>query len=130
MPARYEFHGEAGFVEAILERRVTALELRQMLERLFAEPAWDPKYDGLADLTGGQLELTQADVAALAEQLLSSPASRGRWAFVVTSELNRGLVRMISSLVAGVPSEVRIFESRREAIEWLVASPPRAAREP
>jgi len=128
VPARYVVHREesdeeataSAFVEEILEGEVTFAEIQAMLARLFADPAWDPAFDGMVNLTDGRLELSQEEVATIAERLIhEESASRGRWAFVLRDPLNHGLVRMFASLSDGIPAGMRIFSERREAIERL-----------
>ena len=122
MPARYALHPEAGFVEEVLEGEVALAELREVLAELFADPGWDPGFDGLVDLSAGRLHLSHVEVGAIAQQLSADrSASRGRWAFVLGDPVNHGIVRMFASMSENPPREVRIFPDRRGAVEWLVS---------
>jgi hypothetical protein len=122
LPARYVLHPEAGFVEEVLEGDVTLVELRAMFVELFADPGWDPGFDGLVDLSAGRLHLSHGEVGAIAQQLSADrSASRGRWAFVLGDPVNHGIVRMFASMSENPPRDVRIFPDRQAAVEWLVS---------
>lgn len=121
MVGRYVVHAEQRYVEEIFEGEVTLLGAAALLEAALADPAMDPGFDGLVDLRAAQLKLSYEDVRQIAHGLTHDPrASRGRWAFVVSSSLSHGIVRMLEALSDDTIT-VQIFRDHDEALAWLLS---------
>lgn len=120
MRAHYEILPERGLVLETFEGRVTVAALVPFFQSLYADPAWDPSFDGLADLTAATIDMDFDDMTKLVGYMRSSgSASRGRWAFVVGSTLNLGMSRMFQTLSDDLQDDLRFFLDREEALRWL-----------
>jgi hypothetical protein len=120
MKAHYEIDSKRGLVIETFEGRVTLKALVPFFQGLYADPKWDPSYDGLADLTAATIDMDFDDMAKLVGYMRSSgSASRGRWAFVVGSALNLGMSRMFQTLSDDLQDDLRFFLDREDALRWL-----------
>lgn len=120
MRAHYEIHAERGLVIETFEGRVTLQALVPFFQSLYADPGWDPRFDGLADLSNAVIDMDFDDMSRLVGYMRSSgSASTGRWAFVVGSALNLGMSRMFQTMSDDLQSDLRFFLDRDEAVRWL-----------
>lgn len=121
MVGRYIIHTEQRYIEEILEGEVTLPGMAALVQAALADPAMAPDLDGLVDLTAAQIKLSYEDVRELAHGLRNDHrASRGYWAFVVSSSLSHGIVRMFEALSDDAIT-VQIFRDRAPALEWLLS---------
>jgi hypothetical protein len=89
------------------------------MDRLQAHPDFRPEFGQLLDFRGvTEVTVTSAEIILLAERPIFSPDSRR--AFVVTSDLHFGLVRMFMSYreIAGEQG-IKIFRDMSAALEYL-----------
>lgn len=120
MRAHYEILPERGLVIETFEGRVTMTALVPFFQSLYADPAWDPGFDGLADFSAATIDMDFDEMSRLVGYMKSSgTASRGRWAFVVGSALNLGMSRMFQTLSDDLQSDLRFFLDREDALRWL-----------
>ncbi len=123
MPTRYRIHADRGYVEEIYEGRVTLATLNELMAAVYGDPAWNPDFHGIADFTNALIELSFDEMWSLVKFMRKSGvASRGRWAFVVPSQANYGMVRMYEALSDDLQSQICAFKTRGEALQWLGVS--------
>lgn len=120
MVGRYIIHTEQRYIEEILEGEITLPGMAALVQAALSDPAMDPSFDGLVDMTAAHIKLSYEDVRQLAHGLRNDHrASRGYWAFVVSSSLSHGIVRMFEALSDDAVT-VQIFRDRDEALTWLL----------
>jgi hypothetical protein len=118
--ARYELHPDRRLLEEVFEGSVTLAVIVGFVGTIYADPGYDPAFDGLADFTHASIDMTFDEMWMLVEGMRQSGlASRGRWAFVVPSALNLGMSRMFETLSNDLQSSIRMFMDRDEALKWL-----------
>lgn len=123
MKAHYEIFPERSLVIETFEGRVTMTALVPFFQSLYADPAWDPGLNGLADFSAATIDMDFDEMSRLVGYMKNSgTASRGRWAFVVGSALNLGMSRMFQTLSEDLQSDLRFFLDREEALRWLGGS--------
>lgn len=128
MNAHYILHVESRYVEEVFEGRVTIESLLTLMDAIYSDPAWDPAFDGVADFTDAAIDVTFEEMWGIVELMRKSgSASRGRWAFVVPSELNLGMTRMYEALSQDLQSQVQAFKRRADALVWLGVAPEQPA---
>jgi hypothetical protein len=121
MVGRYIIHTEERYIEEILEGEVTLPGMAALVQAALSDPAMDSSFDGLVDMTAAQIKLSYEDVRQIAHGLRNDHrASRGRWAFVVSSSLSHGIVRMFEALSDDAIA-VQIFRDREKALAWLLS---------
>lgn len=121
MVGRYIIHTEQRYIEEILEGEVTLPGMAALVQAALSDPAMDSSFDGLVDMTAAQIKLSYDDVRQIAHGLRNDHrASRGHWAFVVSSTLSHGIVRMFEAL-SDETITVQIFRDRDEALAWLLS---------
>jgi hypothetical protein len=94
-------------------------DLREHMERLLREPDFCPEFNQLLDFRHAtDVVITTEEIILLAARKVFSPTSRR--AFVVTTDLHFGLVRMFGSYreFAGEQG-IKIFREMPPALEWL-----------
>jgi hypothetical protein len=99
---------------------LTAEEIFAHQARLANDDNFSPDFFQLLDFTAvTSLRIDTHDVQRLAERRLYS--DQARRAFVATSTLQVGLIRMFETYheLAGSREQMRIFSNRDEALRWL-----------
>lgn len=120
MVGRYFIHTEERYIEQVLEGDVTLPGMAALIQAALSDPAMDPSFDGLVDLTAAHIKLSYDDVRHIAHGLKNDHRSaRGHWAFVVSSTLSHGIVRMFEALSDDAIT-VQIFRDRDKALNWLL----------
>ena len=120
MPVRSVIFKELRLVVTFEEGRVTFDEMRANLERLAADPDFDPEFNQLSDASRAtDSDLSSANVRLLYRRRVFSPTSRR--AVVASDKFTYGMARMIQAYVemSKAAVEVQIFRDRSSALEWL-----------
>lgn len=121
MPVSYAIDAARGVVRITIGDDFTAAEAAALLERLAGDPALVPGMPQLVDLT----RVTAAPTATESENLASALARlRGRFegarcAVIVAHPAMYGAIRQLAALAARAGVEVRPFQDRVAADEWL-----------
>jgi hypothetical protein len=106
----------------ILERfkgRVTAQEMRQFIEEVWADEAYDKSYNALVDLTEAQLDMKRTDIAAISAFLFMSPdASEGRVAIIASQPIEMALSFLFQSNIA-MKNDVAVFSTWESVRDFL-----------
>lgn len=124
MPCDYVIEVERQVVRATLSGPVTGRELRDLRERIAADPRFRPDHSLLIDLTNAVgTALTSADLQDLAR---TSTFARGaRRAFVAPDPETFGLSRMFQTYreISGGQELTEIFRNMADAERWLAEGP-------
>ncbi len=117
-----------------IEGDLVAREIVAAQRRLYVDLGFDPKCPCLWDAMNGRVaSAVSADqlrgAAAGSEEIWEQMAG-GKTAILVGRESDYGMGRMYELLAEKMPRELRVFRSKREAIEWLTLedSPASGAR--
>lgn len=119
MIGHYTVHPEFGYLEEIVKGVVTLQEMVDFLEGVVSDPNLSPEYNVLVDLSAAHIALRFDEMSVIAGMLKNDiRASRGHVAFVVSSTLNYGMVRMFEAL-SDDRITVQIFRERAAAEKWV-----------
>ncbi len=119
MPAEFEIDPEQGVVLSRGFGVFTHADYLDQMERLRRDSRFRPEFNQLVDCRAITLmNLTAAEIQDLAKKSVFNPESRR--AFVVTSEIQYGLSRMLGSYrdVHGKQT-LLVFKEMAEALSWL-----------
>lgn len=104
------------FTDAITDRALVSA-----YGRLFQEGVWQPGFDEVADLRGGDFTAVTSggleELFSLAEKALDGVPIRT--AVIAPRDLPFGLGRLYEALAAESPEVVQVFREPAEALEWL-----------
>lgn len=114
MPSAYHIDPARGLIIVSLAGPVSVYRLRQARAKVMADPAYDPRFGLLVDLSDADVTLL---IGHALRQLAERPPTAGRMAIVVASDLAYGMARMYE---LASPADVAVFHSRAEAEVWLV----------
>ncbi len=94
-------------------------DLRDHMERLLRHPDFRPEFNQLLDFRlVTDVIITAEEIVLLAARNVFSPKSRR--AFVVTSDLHFGLVRMFSAYRENAGEQgIKLFREMKAALAWL-----------
>jgi len=128
---QYTIYPEKEFVEERFQGTVEIKGLIEALQQIFADPAWNPQYNGIVDLREANMELRYPDVRTLVDFQKSHPlTSQGQWAFIADKDKNFGTMRMFHALSSELGFEVNIFKTKAEAMAWHDQLPLRPLNPP
>jgi len=100
---------------------LTEGDVTRVREQILRDPAFDPTYDQLFDVSDVEdIALSKESMARLADTSILSPAVRR--AFVATTTLQYGMARMFTTMSEQRNHVTQIFRGLDEAEAWL-ASP-------
>lgn len=124
MPAFYHIDRERKLVISTVSGVFTRLDLAEHMQRLLADPDFNPNFSQLADfshITG--IELTADDVRDFARKDVFSANSRR--AFIVAHDESESLAEMFAILrdVAGERG-IRVFRTLQDGIDWIISRVP------
>jgi hypothetical protein len=93
------------------------------LETIFASPGYRPGFDFLVDRRNAEAP-TADEARRMVAFIYRNRAAciDSRWAIVVTSDADFGMVRMTQALAADHPTEIEVFRDMDRAISWLADS--------
>ena len=120
MPLTYHIDRERRLVICTGSGTVTSDEVRSYRASLHRDPEFRPDFNQLSDFT--QVARFDVDHTTMhAEASLSLFSSRSKRAAVVSSPEAYGMMRMFMSYreSVGGQEQMRIFQSRDEALQWL-----------
>jgi hypothetical protein len=121
MKARYVIHAPEGYIDSVFEGNVTLLDLGSYVQRVWADPGWNPEFSGLMDFSAATIDLSDAEIGILMKSMTNDPrCSFARWAFVVSTAADFGRLRKMDAHVDR-ESILRIFFSRSDAEKWLLS---------
>lgn len=124
MPLKYQINKAYSFTDIYAHGVVTSQELFEIYGSLMNDPDWDCSMSTVTDMT--DIQLLDVSVEGVLEVLAlveKTGIKRGhvRSALVVTERGQMMFARMSAAMAdqhSDMP-EVRIFEKRAEALEWL-----------
>ena len=88
--------------------------------RLRNDPAFDPGYRQLVDLTGiTEIRVSSQMVKVTAMDQFFTPGTRR--AFIASTDATFGMARMFALQAEGSGQTIEVFRDRRKAEEWLWA---------
>lgn len=119
MIGRYIIHPSHRYLEEIVSGTVTLPEMKNFLLEAMADPAWDPEFNVLVDLTEAQIDISFDEMSNLTGMLRNDArASRGYCALIVSNTLGYGMARMFEAL-SDDRVTVQIFQDRQAAESWI-----------
>ncbi len=99
--------------------RFTLAGLQATAEKLWSDPRYSRRYDGLVDLTDGSVGVGMTDFRALLDFVVGHPStSEGRWAAVAISPLATAC-GLLYQRVVGRRHELAVFSSRAAACNFV-----------
>jgi hypothetical protein len=102
---------------------VSSRDLLDLTSRLLADPAFDPTFRGLTDLS--DVTEVRVETPAMVESASTPTYIPGtRRAVVAPSDVAFGMARMFASYAERSGQEVRVFRAMREAEAWLEGAGP------
>jgi hypothetical protein len=121
MPLDYRIDKSLGLLLLTGRGPIQAEDIDACFERLLADPDYSAVRKELADFREASFSFQPDDVKKLAKSTRERPLETQieRRAIVVVSELQYGLARMFSQLVAPSGQEVQPFRDINEARRWL-----------
>jgi len=119
MPVHYNIHKEHRLVVTVGKGCVTFREIQDHQDQLLPDPAFDPSFNQLIDVTAAtDLDLTVAEMKEITRRRIVSSGSRR--AFVASSIHILAIGRLMQTYYeAHHEVEVHIFLDRGEALTWL-----------
>lgn len=118
MPVSYSINRDQCLVVSRLWGTLTEDDVHEHNRKLRVDPAFDPGYRQLIDVTGLTEILvgTQAITETARDQYFTPGTRR---AFVATSETAFGLARMFAMRAEASGQTIEVFRDRERAEEWL-----------
>jgi hypothetical protein len=118
MPMEYAIDPERRLVQTLAWGTLTIEEILGARQRLLADPAFDPTFHELMDLTATDaVTFSAEDIRRLASGSVLAPGVRR--AFVVASTANYGLARMFEAYAQANSQFVSVFRDLSAAHAWL-----------
>jgi hypothetical protein len=97
---------------------LTFRELRDVMTAIAADPAFDPQFASLADLSRVKaVEVDPTEVASVALAPVFGPMTRR--AIVAPTDLAFGMARMFATYAGQASQDVRVFRDMAAAEAWL-----------
>jgi hypothetical protein len=120
MPVRYVIDRERRLVVTTAWDRVTYAEVKAHQDQLLSDPAFNPEFDQLIDVTSATAwEIATDDLRMLARRKVFSPTSRRAWLATMPESFGLGRMAQAFHEVSGSPSEVCTFYDLSAALKWL-----------
>jgi hypothetical protein len=118
MPISYAIDPKQRLVTTRLWGLVTDDDVRDHNQRLRTDPAFDPSYRQLADMTEfSESRVTTNVINESSTDQFFNPGTRR--AFVAATEANFGLSRKFAQQAEAVGQTIQVFRDMRSAKEWL-----------
>ena len=125
MPVTYTIDPVLRLVRTRAEGVLTEPETSELYRRIKADPAFQPTFSQLCDLTVvDEIQTSATYLRELARQTIFAPGARR--AFVTSQLFHYGLARMLQSFCELEGSEIGVFKSMAEAEQWLGLAPTRS----
>jgi len=120
MNARYRILADQGYVVVTLEGSVTLPELGAHIQTVWADPAWNPAFNGIVDCAAATVDISEQDLQDLTKAMAKDPrCSLSKWAFVVSTAAAFAKFRKVDQ-VADPRSTIHIFFDHRLAEDWIL----------
>ena len=120
MPGRYVIDKKLGLIISVGEGVLTFTEIKSHQDQLLADPAFDPKFDQLIDVSMvTKLTISIEEAKLMARRAVLSANSRR--AIVASEKSVFGMYRLMQAYHEGTTghSHIGIFYDRDEALKWL-----------
>ena len=118
MPTSHEIDPELRLVTSRLWGPVTEDEVHEHNLKLRTDPAFDPGYRQIADMTGiTEILVGTSTINETAIDQFFNPGTRR--AFVASNEAVFGMARMFALQAEGLGQTIEVFRDLRRAEEWL-----------
>jgi hypothetical protein len=128
VPLHYTIDRERRLVISVAHGRLTFAEVDAHQQGLLADPAFDPTFDQIGDLTRvTDLALKPDEVRIAATRNVFSPGSRR--VGIAPDDLPYAMMRMFETyreIFSGGGEITKIFRTRDEALAWLKDHPTKA----
>jgi hypothetical protein len=123
MPMHYTIDPARRLVLCIAEGRYTDDDARAHQEKLRKDPAFDPTFDQIIDMTRTtEIALTPG---CLSDLITTQPFKIGvRRAMIVANPVQYGTSRMIGGMAGARTTHFRIFSTQAEALAWFAEDRP------
>jgi len=119
MSVRYVIHKKYRLIHTIGEDSITAAEVQAHQDQLLSDPAFDPSFNQLIDVTTAlQLDITVAEAKEIARRRIVSANARRAFAARTIHMFVLGRLMEIYH-EAHHEVDVHIFDDRDEALKWL-----------
>ena len=123
MPFVSQVDASRGLVVTTGREPATDVELEQLVDALTSRPDFDPCFDRLVDFRSLKSDFFSPAGAerfvARARGVAQTFLACGKSAIVVSTDAVFGTVRVIQTLLARYPRQVRIFRDMESARQWL-----------
>lgn len=120
MPVSYSIDPRRRLVVNVASGVLTAEDMRNLQSRVAADPAFQPTFSQLFDMTAvTEVAITASQLQALAEATLFAPATRR--ATVLRKTVLVGMARMFQAHIRDRGDFFQVFDTRAEAEKWLDA---------
>jgi hypothetical protein len=118
MPVSYSIDRKRGLVISRLWGTMTDDDVREQRRKLRADPAFDPSYRQLIDMTGmTEIQVGAKTITEAAHDQYFAPGAKR--AFVASSDAAFGLARMFAMRAEASGQAIEVFRDLRKAEEWL-----------
>jgi hypothetical protein len=118
LPVSYDIDKKQRLVNSRLWGTITEEEVHDHNTRLRNDPAFDPGYRQLIDLTGiTEIRVSSKTVNLTAMDQYFTPGTRR--AFIASSDATFGMARMFALQAEGSGQTIEVFRDRKKAEEWL-----------
>jgi len=118
LPTSYEIDPKLRLVTSRLWGAVREDEVHDHNQRLRTDPAFNPGYRQLVDLSGiTEVLVGTKMISETAIDQFFSPGARR--AFFASTDATFGMARMFALQAEGVGQTIEVFRDRRKAEEWL-----------
>jgi len=118
VPVSYDIDLSRALVVSRWRGPLTEADVRELYDRLRADPAFDPTFRHIADLR--EVERVEASAEAIGSMARSSAFAPGaRRALVAEADAVYGCARMFAAHAELTGSQVRVFRALGDAAQWL-----------
>jgi hypothetical protein len=121
----YSIDAEKGLVRVRIKGRVTATDVIELTNRLYADPKFKTGMNSIVDLTEAEIAVEFSDSITLSRHLESVQEKRGpcRCAAVVPHPVGFAAANTVGLLAEDTAIDIQPFQNEAAATEWL-AEPP------
>ena len=118
VPTSHSIDRKEGLVISRLWGPVTEDEIHEHNQRLRTDPAFDPTYRQLVDLTGvTEIVVGTKVIVDTAQDQFFAPGARR--AIVASSDAAFGMARMFALRAESLGQRIEVFRDPKEAQDWL-----------
>jgi hypothetical protein len=121
MAIRYWIDKDRKLIRAELTGSFTIEEMFNVIKDTLNDPGFEKGFNILSNHLKVKRFITTPQVKGLAGLLASfrHVLENAKWAVVTVNPASFGMMRMLAVYLEDVPMELRIFETEREALQWL-----------